>query len=261
MPSSPPRNPRAGELAGSPPSADAAAHQGVLEFYKAKQRIYHTLESHPGRRDTIVLTLLPPNRPLRVLDIGCGSGRFLRVLQGLGHEVLGLEISAAAVDVANRSGVHAIVGDVESGTGLNAVGADFDVVTMLDVLEHTFDPAHVLQSLTPLLKPNGCFIVSVPNVACFTARWQIMCGRFPSEASGIFDSGHIRWFAVSNLVGYIPPTNELALESCTATGVPVFQLRGYSRLQTAHELIFASLARIWPSLFGYQLIFKVTRVR
>jgi 2-polyprenyl-3-methyl-5-hydroxy-6-metoxy-1,4-benzoquinol methylase len=229
-------------------------------FYEQKERVYHTLESRTGNREKIVLQLFPSSHPLRVLDIGCGSGRFLRILKGLGHDVIGLEISAAAVEAAKQSGVKAVVGNAESRVGLADVGADFDVITTLDVLEHTFDPPQVLRHLTALLKPGGCFIVSVPNVACFTARWQILCGRFPSEPSGIFDSGHIRWFTRSNLEAYVAKAGNLSLAACAANGVPTFNLRGYWRLKRLHDFVFTHLARAWPSVFGYQLIFKLTRV-
>jgi SAM-dependent methyltransferase len=216
----------------------------LRDFYDQKEHVYHTLEARIGTREKIVLQLLPPGQPLRVLDIGCGSGRFLRIMKDLGHDAIGLEISAAAVEAANQSGVKAVVGNAESHVGLDDVGRDFDVIT----------------NLAPLLKPGGCFIVSVPNVGCFTARWQILRGRFPSEPSGIFDSGHIRWFTRSNLEAYVAKAGNLSLGACTANGVPIFNLPGYWRIKHAHDLLFTYLARAWPSVFGYQLIFKTTRL-
>jgi 2-polyprenyl-3-methyl-5-hydroxy-6-metoxy-1,4-benzoquinol methylase len=242
-----------------PTSDSPTGGRDLQHFYEEKEHVYHTLESRIGRREKIVLELFPPGHALRVLDIGSGSGRFLRILKDLGHDVIGLEISSVAVEAANQSGVKAVVGNAESRAGLDDVGKDFDVITLLDVLEHTFDPPQVLRHLTPLMKPGGCYIASVPNVACFTARWQILCGRFPSEPSGIFDSGHIRWFTRSNLPAYVAKAGGLSLQTCVANGVPTFSLRGYWRLKTGHDFLFTRLARAWPSLFGYQLIFKLTR--
>jgi SAM-dependent methyltransferase len=41
----------------------------------------------------------------RVLDVGCGAGRVSLHLQGLGHEVVGVDVSPRAVEVAGRRGV------------------------------------------------------------------------------------------------------------------------------------------------------------
>ena len=229
----------------------------VQRFYEEKAAVYHSQESQVGGREKLVLELFPPGKPLRVLDIGCGSGSFLRILKNLGHVALGLEISATAVEAANQSGVKAFVGNPETKAGFDEVGKDFDVITLLDVLEHTFDPSQVLRHLAPLLKPDGCIIASVPNLGCFTARWRILWGQFPSEPSGIFDSGHIRWFTRVNLTAYVQRAGGFRLQSCSATGIPPFGLRGYWRLGRCHDFLFTRLARFWPSLFGHQLIFRL----
>ena len=41
----------------------------------------------------------------RVLDVGCGAGRHARHLQGLGHEILGIDNSPRGIEVAKRRGV------------------------------------------------------------------------------------------------------------------------------------------------------------
>lgn len=209
----------------------------LRSFYEEKEAIYHSLESRAGGREKLVLELFPAASPLRILDVGCGSGMFLRILRNLGHGAVGLEISPTAVEAANQSGVRAFVGNPET------------------------DPPLVLRRLAPLLKPGGCIIASVPNLGCFTARWRILRGQFPSEPSGIFDSGHIRWFTRVNLPAYVERAGGLQLESCSATGIPPFSVRGYWRLEPFHHFFFGRLARFWPSLFGHQLVFKLSPAR
>ncbi len=229
----------------------------MQRFYEEKEAVYHSQESRTGGRERLVLELFPPVKSLRVLDVGCASGSFLRVLKTLGHQAVGLEISAKAVEAANQSGVKAFVGNPETKAGLDDVGRDFDVITLLDVLEHTFDPPQVLRHLAKLLRPDGCIIASVPNLGCFTARWRILWGQFPSEPSGIFDSGHIRWFTLVNLKDYLQRAGGFRLQSCSATAIPPFRWRGYWRLERCHDFFFTRLARFWPSLFGHQLVFKL----
>ena len=238
-------------------SAGGLAGPDLQRFYEEKEAVYHSQEARAGGREKLVLELFPPEKPLHVLDVGCGSGGFLRILKDLGHEAVGLEISVKAVEAANQSGVKAFVGNPETKAGLDDVGKDFDVITLLDVLEHTFDPPQVLRHLETLLKLDGCIIASVPNLGCFTARWRILWGQFPSEPSGIFDSGHIRWFTRVNLTAYVQRAGGFMLQKCSATGIPPFSLRGYWRLKDCHDFFFTRLARFWPSLFGHQLVFKI----
>jgi 2-polyprenyl-3-methyl-5-hydroxy-6-metoxy-1,4-benzoquinol methylase len=240
----------------SPAKAKQSDAVGTLrEFYDQKAPIYHSDTAHVGDREEVILELFPRRAGLRLLDVGCGSGRFLRIARDRGHEVSGLEISPRAAAAAE--GLRVIVGNPETGEGLGQVGSGFDVITLLDVLEHTFDPARVLRTLRPLLAPGGVMIVSVPNVGCLPARLTLLAGSFPSESSGIFDAGHIRWFTRSNLAGYVAQAGGLKLGRCSGSPIPPFQVRGYWRVEQAHRALARRLARRWPGLWGYQLIFEL----
>jgi SAM-dependent methyltransferase len=65
----------------------------------------------------------------RVLDIGCGAGRFMVWLRDLGHEVVGIDISPGAVEVCRRRGLPSTyplsIGQVSRRLGV------FDTVLML----------------------------------------------------------------------------------------------------------------------------------
>src|SRR6267143_1766119 len=119
------------------PSQGSRDDAEVRAFYEEKARIYRNLGSSVGDRERLVLALFPVTRSLRVLDAGCGSGAFLRILQSLGHDAVGLDISQAAVETVRQTGARAFAGNPETGEGLAAVGSEFDVVTALDFLEHT----------------------------------------------------------------------------------------------------------------------------
>src|SRR2546429_8528327 len=106
----------------------------VRAFYEEKARTYRNLGSSVGDRERLVLAMFPAARGLRVLDVGCGSGTFLRILESLEHEAVGLDISEAAGEAVRQTGAQAFVGNAETGQGLAAVGGGFDVVTALDFL-------------------------------------------------------------------------------------------------------------------------------
>lgn len=102
-----------------------------------------------------------------ILDIGCGIGHFLSVAKADGWNVRGVEVSPFAGSVCKKKGLDVFIGnfnDVEYETDM------FDVITASDVLEHIVDPNSFVEKVFRILKKNGIFVVSVPNVACLAAR-------------------------------------------------------------------------------------------
>ncbi|MDD2899690.1 MAG: class I SAM-dependent methyltransferase [Desulfuromonadaceae bacterium] len=102
----------------------------------------------------------------RALDIGCGSGRFLRALRQSGWEVAGLELNDDTATAARN--VHGLM--VE--TALEAYAdKSFDLITITHVLEHIRNPHRMLADCVRLLKPGGVIAVAVPNIASWQARF------------------------------------------------------------------------------------------
>lgn len=101
----------------------------------------------------------------RALDVGCGSGKFLRALKQSGWEVAGLELNDdTATGARNIQGLL-----VE--TSLDAFSdASFDLITITHVLEHSRDPQQMLAACLRLLKPGGVIAVAVPNIESWQAR-------------------------------------------------------------------------------------------
>lgn len=99
---------------------------------------------------------------LDLLEVGCGAGEFAAVSQEFGFRVRGLEIRPVFAEaIKQRFGVQVDVEDFLQ------VGEErkYDVVAMGDVIEH-FDvpPAQVVAKAAALLRENGLFYVSTPNV-------------------------------------------------------------------------------------------------
>ena len=103
-----------------------------------------------------------------VLDVGCGGGLFLRVLQEQGSRVLGIDHSLPAAGVAWRvNGVPAIYGSL---TEAPLPPSSCAAITMFHVLEHLHHPRQYLKAAHELLRPQGRLIVQTPNAAC----WQFL---------------------------------------------------------------------------------------
>ena len=115
-----------------------------------------------GRRRVIrgVIAQLPlPDGRVRVLDAGCGSGRNMVELQGLG-DVTGVELSSTSVRLARARGV----GEVLEGSVLEMpfVADSFDLAVCLDVIEHLQDDLAALRELRRVVAPGGFLLVTVP---------------------------------------------------------------------------------------------------
>lgn len=103
--------------------------------------------------------------PRRILDVGCGDGRFLGLLRDFGcpdWELVGIDLDADAVDRCRARGFEAHVARVEDW---EAPGPAFDAVIMLQLIEHVEDPVSICRRVHSLLRPGGCFVVETPNLA------------------------------------------------------------------------------------------------
>jgi SAM-dependent methyltransferase len=100
-----------------------------------------------------------------VLDIGCGTGEFLALVQKkLRCECTGIDINERELSVAcNAYGLkNLFCGTLEEFIA-DASPKSFSVVTLLDVLEHLADPLLALTKASSLLATGGTLCVSVPS--------------------------------------------------------------------------------------------------
>lgn len=139
--------------------------------------------------------LVPKGPGRKVLDVGCGEGRFAQRLRELGQTVYGIEISPEAARQAAARLDRVYVGDAERADfGLEA--AAFDTIVLGDVLEHLIDPWGFLRRMRTLLKPEGVVVASIPNVQYFPVVLSLIGGRFRYREQGVLDQTHLRFFTL-----------------------------------------------------------------
>lgn len=103
----------------------------------------------------------------KVLDIGCGNGIISRALGEAGYEVLGIDLSEKAINIAKQ---HNDLPNVSfkqlAAEDLVAEKKDihqYDALICSEVLEHLQQPEILLQTAYELLKEKGILLATVPN--------------------------------------------------------------------------------------------------
>ena len=117
-----------------------------------------------------------PHSARRILDLGCASGALGAALKARQKaEVVGIELDPGYARDARARLDHVVEADIEElieGDEFRSLG-DFDCVIAADVLEHLRDPWVVMRRATPLLRPGGSAIVSLPNIRFWETFWQV----------------------------------------------------------------------------------------
>lgn len=121
---------------GTPPSA--------ADINSARQKLRRSLQLLGAER---------PAREIRMLDIGCGEGQFVRILRALGHAAEGID-PYLPERMAGPLLRRADPADIAA--------ASYDVATLLNVAEHVVDPLALFASVRRLLKPGGVALVTCP---------------------------------------------------------------------------------------------------
>ena len=146
-----------------------------------KLRAEQPAQAPPARdsRDVVLdalaahVPVYAPPRGARVLDFGCGPGKFLDRLQDAGWETYGIEPSTAAPFERHRK--------------LERAPADgsFDLVLINHVLEHVTNPIEIIELLAQSLRHGGVLFVGVPAIDtlpqhrdfkyCIDGRHHLLC--------------------------------------------------------------------------------------
>jgi SAM-dependent methyltransferase len=113
------------------------------------------------RRRALLLAEVRPGE--RVLDLGCGAGRFVAAVRGAGADPVGVELAEAALERARGNAPGADLRLVADDGSLPLEHASVDLVWCSEVLEHVPDTAHLLLEVRRVLRPGGRLLVTVPD--------------------------------------------------------------------------------------------------
>lgn len=106
----------------------------------------------------------------KLLEIGCGSGKFLDRISQITKNVVGIELNSVAANQARKKGFDVQTKLVEDYC--KEKSSTFDMVCAFQVLEHVADVNLFIDSSLKLLKPNGKLVFSVPNNEPYYQRFS-----------------------------------------------------------------------------------------
>lgn len=114
----------------------------------------------------IIKTFISADKNIKIMDLGCGIGGFIRVFQEEGYRnIEGVDISDEDVKIAHSFGIKSVkrMGLFESFKSLKQDW--YDVVLLLDIIEHFKheDILVILNESNRILKSGGAIIIHVPN--------------------------------------------------------------------------------------------------
>jgi len=101
-----------------------------------------------------------------LLDVGCGTGEFLKEMQSNGWKISGIEPADKARKSAEgktKTKIYSALSEIKE--------KDFNVITLWHVLEHLPDPNQALHQLHHLLNETGTIFIAVPNLKSYDANY------------------------------------------------------------------------------------------
>jgi O-antigen biosynthesis protein len=193
-----------------------------------------------------------------VLEVGCSTGYFTKVMVERGCEVVGIELDPDAAEVAEKWAERVVIGNIDEGQIWDEIKDEsFDVIVMGDVLEHLRDPLGSLRQAVRKLKPSGFVVTSLPNIAHGDVRMTLMQGRFDYNDTGLLDRTHVHFFTLETARKLLTEAGLIPVDTKRVV-MPLFMSElGIKRENVSHAVIDELLAD--PEVESYQFVMKSVR--
>jgi 2-polyprenyl-3-methyl-5-hydroxy-6-metoxy-1,4-benzoquinol methylase len=187
--------------------------QGASDFINDAR--VRTVIDHVGRMET--------GEPVRILEVGCGSGSFLsklrRGVEAAGGarsvEYTGIDIDGHAVARNQDPRIALLHRSAEELASTNA--ESYDIALHFELIEHLVDPSRFMTDVRRLLKAGGVMIFTTPNAAGL----EMLASSYNARrllAHSIFPPMHLNAFSTANIV-HFALRHDFAVVSVRTPGV------------------------------------------
>lgn len=140
-----------------------------------------------------LLKKVGPVQNKKILDIGCGTGRWCSLLSNLGGEVTGIELSEERVK-DNQQRIPTATFLKMSATDLKFDDASFDLVTSVVVIQHIHHDLQkkVANEISRVLKPNGYFLMIEGTKEDESVTYRYSFPRSTRQWTTLFENAGLR---------------------------------------------------------------------
>lgn len=126
-----------------------------------------------------ILRLMPKDKSLKVLDLGCGKGEVTSWLYHNGYvNISGTDINKKSIEIAraNERGIKFFVRDA-----LKMDLGQYDVIIAWGVFEYILSLKKLFEKFEKEMKPRSILIFAVPNACSFSKRVRSIFGVNPNR--------------------------------------------------------------------------------
>jgi len=132
------------------------------ESYETKEKVKLRLEQYKMDRNDIE-PFLSKNKKIKVLDVGCFDGDFLKLFETKRFDKFGFDIKEK--ESKNKNFFYGKFKDIPKAF------KNFDLVMMRGVIQHVSSPCQYMEQISDMIKPKGLlYICATPNVDSFCAQ-------------------------------------------------------------------------------------------
>ena len=177
---------------------DATWVIGRLAFEASGEMFGNEFHNESLATSPKVLSTIIPSKS-RVIDIGCGTGRWSRVISEFNCEVLGIDYSTQDISTARALGGNVKYLEFDAAKKIEDLG-NFDFALLIHVLEHIDNPELLLREVR-----GNCskLVIEVPDYESNALNWT----RRKLGRSYYSDADHVREYSLDSITKQLEATS------------------------------------------------------
>jgi 2-polyprenyl-3-methyl-5-hydroxy-6-metoxy-1,4-benzoquinol methylase len=168
-------------------------HSNYYQLWHAKDDHDYALEDRFSKINKIILDFRNNNnRRIKILDVGCGEGAYLKYLSksiGKDFELYGIDIFIPSVEDSEKLHINFLEGDLSKDSfSLDELKNSFDIIVAGEIIEHVENTDLFLINLLKLKSKEGILIITTPNLASWIDRIMLLFGWQPFSTEVSYES-------------------------------------------------------------------------